>query len=258
MRVTLLQTDIKWGEPSANQIIAEEFLNKNLGSDVYVLPEMWPTGFATNPEGMAEDEAESLSTGSVAWMLRMAKDHNAAICGSIAIRTEAGKYANRMYFVMPDGQVTFYDKRHLFSPGGEDKRYCAGNERKIVSFRGFRFLLQVCYDLRFPVWSRCNNDYDAIIYVANWPHSRHSVWETLLIARAIENQCYVVGVNRTGADIALKYSGGSMVVNPYGKVAAQCQDGEEALTAELDKERLDRFRESFPALSDRDRVSIDY
>lgn len=137
--------------------------------------------------------------------------------------------------------------------GGEDKQYTSGDERVIVSYKGFRFLLQICYDLRFPVWSRCRNDYDAVIYVANWPASRREVWNILLKARALENQCYVIGVNRVGNDPQCLYDGGSMIISPYGKILVACTDGkEEVAGALLAHEPLDSFRKRFPVLGDGD------
>lgn len=256
MKVTILQTDIIWGKPSENQKHAEELLKAASGSDIYVLPEMWATGFATSPQDIAEDEAESLSCGSADWMKRMAKELDGAVCGSLAIRKNDGRYANRLYFVEPDGTIATYDKRHLFAPGGEDRHYDKGSERLTVTFRGMKILLLTCYDLRFPVWSRNTDGYDAAVYVANWPSSRHDVWTTLLKARAIENQCYAIGVNRVGADAQCKYSGGSMVVNAYGQTIALCGSEEGTTTAELDMDKLQRFRSGFPVLQDGDTFTI--
>lgn len=253
MKVTILQTDISWGNTTLNQFNVESIIEKLPQTDMYVLPEMWSTGFVIVPSAIAEDEEESLRHGSLAWMKKIAEKTDAAICGSLAVRLNDGTYANRMYFVYPDGKTNSYNKRHLFSPGGEDRSYKAGKERCIVKFRGVRFLLQICYDLRFPVWSRNQGDYDAIIYVANWPAPRHDVWATLLRARALENQCYVIGVNRTGDDEACTYKGGSVIITPYGKIAAQCNDNiEDSATGEIDMVILDKFRDSFPVHNDRD------
>lgn len=225
-------------------------------SDLYVLPEMWSTGFAAEPEGIAESDGASLR-----WMKRMARRLNAAVAGSIATEAD-GKFYNRFFFVKTDAGdsdegVAFYDKRHLFTYSGEHRRYTAGQRRVVVEWRGCRFLLQVCYDLRFPILSRnsaCGPDaYDAAIYVASWPASRRTPWWVLLHARAIENQCYVIGVNRTGDDPLCHYSGGTSVIDAYGNTVAECPDGEAAsITVELDMERLMAFRKKFPVLSDRD------
>ncbi len=248
MKVTILQQHIAWQDASANRRQFEAALASAPASDLYVLPEMWNTGFVADPSPVAEtDDGES-----VQWMLRMARRLDAAVAGSMAIRTDGGDYRNRFFFATPDGIAGRYDKRHLFSYGGEDKHYRAGDKRVVVAWRGVRFLLQVCYDLRFPVWSRYYDDYDAILYVANWPSSRHLAWHTLLRARAIENQCYVVGVNRVGSDPVCDYQGSSAFVTPYGD-ADECPAGAEtSLTGTIDMPFLEHFREKFPVLKERD------
>jgi len=247
MKISLLQTDIVWSDPKANCSHVESIVASLPQSDVYVLPEMFSTGFATNPDGVAERDEYTLS-----WMKSLASSHNAAICGSVAVEVD-GLFRNRFYFVKPDGEVMFYDKRHLFSYGGENKRYASGAERVIVEYKGVRFLLQVCYDLRFPVFSRNHKDYDVAIYVANWPVPRIEVWKTLLHARAIENQCYVIGVNRCGNDAVCEYSGGTMIIDAYGRNVAECEYGrEDVVTAELNLEKLNSFRSKFPVLDDAD------
>ena len=185
-------------------------------------------------------------------MKAKASQTGAAIAGSIAVH-EDGRYYNRFHFVTPDGNVTTYDKKHLFTFGGEHNRFTAGSERVIVAYKGFRILLEICYDLRFPVWSRNKGDYDMIIYVASWPTPRVEAWKALLTARAIENQCYVAGVNRVGDDPGNNYCGGSRVIDPYGKIIAECEDGREMeVTAEVDMEVLEAFRAKFPVLDDAD------
>ena len=189
-------------------------------------------------------------------MQRKAAERNCAIAGSVAVQ-ENGKYYNRFYFVHPDGTVQHYDKKHLFTYGGEDKQFTAGTERVVVHYRGVRILLEVCYDLRFPVWSRNLGDYDMILYVASWPTPRVDAWSALLRARAIENQCYVAGVNRMGTDPACEYSGGSAIIDPYGKTMAECPwSCESEATAEIDMEKLAAFREKFPVLDDADSFSL--
>lgn len=264
MTISLLQTDIVWGNPAANHTRAEALLRGTPKSDVYVLPEMFSTGFATEPEGIAETDNSSL-----AWMQKMAHELDAAICGSVATeerRAAAGdvdgkKFCNRLYFVKPDGEYSYYDKRHLFSYGGEHHHYTRGTDRAIAEFRGVRFLLQVCYDLRFPVFSRNvgTRPYDVALYVASWPTSRIAVWNTLLHARAIENQCYVAGVNRIGSDNRCQYSGGTMLIDAYGRKVAECLADEEAsVTANLDIEALHAFRKKFPVLEDADNFASDF
>ena len=248
MKITILQRDIEWANPSVNINRADEVIDRNPGSDIYVLPEMFSTGFCTNPEGIAEsDNSETLQ-----WLKRKAAAIDAAIAGSVAV-TKDGKFYNRFYFVKPDGSVTHYDKKHLFTYGGEHKRFTAGNERVVVEFRGVRILLEICYDLRFPVWARNRGDYDMILYVASWPTPRVSALSALLVARAIENQCYVAGVNRVGNDPACQYCGGSVVIDPYGKTIAACTDNLECeATATIDIEALEAFRAKFPVLNDAD------
>lgn len=249
MKVTILQRDILWARPQENQQRAEQAIMAEQGSDIYILPEMWSTGFADNPEGIAETNG-----GSLKWMRKMASRVNAAICGSIATETD-GNYRNRFYFVHPDGHYEYYDKRHLFTFGGEHKRFTAGNNRVTVEFRGVRILLQVCYDLRFPTFSRnsTHNTYDIAIYVASWPAVRTKAWTTLLTARAIENQAFVIGVNRVGKDMGNDYCGASVILDAYGDTLAACTLNKEcAATAELDIKALAAFRTKFPVLNDAD------
>lgn len=248
MKITILQRDIVWADPTRNVQRSDEAIDGNPGSDLYVLPEMFSTGFCTQPEGIAEP-AENRT---VSWMKAKASQTGAAIAGSIAVH-EDGRYYNRFHFVTPDGNVTTYDKKHLFTFGGEHNRFTAGSERVIVAYKGFRILLEICYDLRFPVWSRNKGDYDMIIYVASWPTPRVEAWKALLTARAIENQCYVAGVNRVGDDPGNNYCGGSRVIDPYGKIMAECEDGREMeVTVEVDMEVLEAFRAKFPVLDDAD------
>ena len=248
MKTTILQQDIAWAEPALNRKMADEAIDRNPGSDLYVLPEMFSTGFCTNPEGIAE----SMASDTLEWMRRKAAESSAAIAGSVAV-TDGERYFNRFYFVKPDGSVTHYDKHHLFTYGGEHLRFTAGEERVVVEWRGVRILLEVCYDLRFPVWARNRGDYDMILYVASWPTPRVAAWSALLVARAIENQCYVAGVNRVGNDPSCEYCGGSVIIDPYGKTIAECPAGEVAQrTAEIDMTALEAFREKFPVLRDAD------
>ena len=248
MKVTIIQRNIEWANPALNVERANEAIDRNVGADLYVLPEMFSTGFCTQPEGIAEPS----NSDTLRWMQRKAAETNAAIAGSVAIE-EQGKYYNRFYFVKPDGSVTHYDKKHLFTYGGEHLRFTAGEERVIVEWRGVRILLEVCYDLRFPIWARNRGDYDMILYVASWPTPRVAAWSALLVARAIENQCYVAGVNRVGTDPACEYCGGSVIIDPYGKVIATCADNTECeATAEIDMQALEAFREKFPVLKDAD------
>ncbi len=249
MKISLMQPDIVWADPEANRAKLEEVMWGLDRSDLYVLPEMFSTGFVTEPAGIVESDGQTLQ-----WMLRMAQELKGAVCGSVAVE-EGGQYFNRFYFVKPNGDVASYDKHHLFTYADEHRRYTPGDERVVVEFRGVRFLLQVCYDLRFPVFSRNNEKipYDCAIYVASWPTSRQAVWDTLLHARAIENQCYVAGVNRVGQDESGRYCGGTLLVDPYGNTSAACPLDEDcAITVELDLQHLRDFRRKFPVLKDAD------
>ena len=266
MKVTILQTDIKWADPDANQKALESALLSSEKSDLYVLPEMWNTGFlAVNNENENQNEKLSPFTFHLSpfTLQELARRFDAAIAGSMDVE-EDGKRYNRFYFVTPTDVYT-YDKRHLFSYAGEDKNFTAGKERTIVEWRGVKFLLQVCYDLRFPCFSRNNlkletrnqkpqgSLYDAIIYVANWPASRRRVWDVLLQARALENQCFVIGVNRVGDDPVCHYDGGSAIIDAKGKILASVPDNTAATaTAILDMESLNVFRKKFPVLHDAD------
>lgn len=251
MKVSIIQHDIVWGNPAENRLRLKQQIEAQAGADLYVLTEMWSTGFAINPEGVAERDEASLQ-----WMKDMAVQMQAAIAGSLAIEQD-GSFHNRLYFVKPDGEVEYYDKRHLFSYGGEDKYYSPGTERVVVEWKGVRFLLTVCYDLRFPVWMRWSDDYDAILCVANWPTVRIDSWQTLLRARAIENQCYVVGVNRVGKDPNCDYCGCSAIINPYGQTIAECEKNKEySMEAVFDMEKLNAYRVKFPALKEKDKFEI--
>ena len=247
MKITIIQQDIAWKSPKANVERADALIDTCPGGDLYVLPEMFTTGFCTEPQDIAEPHGGE----TLQWMLRKARETDAAIAGSVVV-SEDGKYYNRFYFAMPDGTVCHADKKHLFTYGGEDKCFTPGNERVIVEWRGMRILLLVCYDLRFPIWSRNRKDYDLILYVASWPCARMEVWSTLLRARAMENQCYVAGVNRVGKDIYGEYTGGSIIVDPYGKPLADCGTEEGGATAEPNMKRLENFRKKFPVLDDAD------
>lgn len=253
MKITLLQQDIVWADPLQNVQRADDAINRHPGADLYVFPEMFSTGFCT-----ASDAPLELMEGdTLRWMRRKAVETDAAIAGSLAMAGEDGKRRNRFLFVKPDGTLSAYDKRHLFTYGGENRYFEPGSRRVVVNFRGVRILLQVCYDLRFPVWSRNQGDYDLMLYVASWPHSRMEVWNTLLKARAIENQCYVAGVNRVGTDPTCVYSGGTQLVDAYGRVLAACESGEEGVvSAVLDLEKLAAFRQKFPVLADADDFEI--
>ena len=247
-RVAILQRDIAWQSVDAN-LDSLERMFQGVEADVVVLSEMFQTGFVTSPRSVADDGH------TLGWMMRMAKEYNFALVGSVVVK-EGQNYYNRMYFVKPTGEVEYYDKHHLFSVGGEDKYFTAGRRRVVVEWRGVRYLLEICYDLRFPVWSRNRGDYDAIIYSALWPKPRREVWRTLLRARAIENQAWVVGVNRIGSEPELEYVGDSAIIDHYGRTVVDAVDRECVEVAEIDVEDIARFRTRFNVGCDADRFEI--
>lgn len=255
MNIILLQTDIGWRAPRANMKHAAALIGKAAAGsavpvDLVVLPEMFTTGFDLDPVS-----AEGSGTLALEWMRGQASRYDAAVAGSV-IWEEEGLVHNRLLFVKPDGNYIYYDKRHLFTFAGENKRYTPGGSRVVVTWRGMRILLQVCYDLRFPVFARNRNDYDMILYVANWPQVRMNAWDTLLKARAIENACYVAGVNRCGSDPSQDYTGGSAIIDFKGHVMAHAGGNEASIEASTDMEALIKFRKKFPVLDDADDFTL--
>lgn len=254
MKISLFQQDIQWLDPEANCLKVESVLQAHPDTDLLVLPEMCLSGFITEPApGQLPQPAEV-----VTWLKEMAARYGTALCGSFAVE-EQGVNRNRAYFVTPEGNVSFADKHHLFAPGGETRGYEPGQDKCIAEWRGIRFLLLVCYDLRFPVWSRqtAAEPYDVLICVANWPMQRRLAWDTLLAARAIENQAFAIGVNRVGQDLMCPYSGGTRAIHPYGHILAECPDGVESVcTFEPDMQKLKDYRSKFPSLVDADAFVI--
>ena len=263
LRVLAIQADLVWQDPELNRSRAADALAAELDghpTDLVVLPEMFTTGFAMNPEAADLLDADGLSETSN-WMLALAQKHDVAIAGSVAVQTVGGQRFNRMWLATPEGVLHHYDKRHLFTLAGEDRSYEAGTDRVEIEWRGWRILLQVCYDLRFPGFVRNHgpHPYDLALYVANWPEPRRDAWRTLLQARAIENQCFVVGVNRSGTDDnGHHYAGDSMIVDHAGQVLADAGgDGKpKALHATLEKEDMLAFRNKLPFLNDADRFGV--
>lgn len=253
LRLALLQTDIAWHAPEKNRAQMGEALSCLADVDLVLLPEMFTTGFSMSPELMAEEHPGP----SLAWLQGQAGRLDAAVAGSVMVR-DGGRHFNRLYFVMPDGSFCTYDKRHLFRMSDEHLHYAAGKERLILQWRGWRICPQICYDLRFPVFSRnCLNDenksYDLLLYLASWPTERHRHWETLLRARAIENLSFVAAVNRTGTDDnQLHYTGGSALINFDGETLPLQQNGPHLLQGELDLGQLQAWRRAFPAQLDQD------
>ncbi|MFA7471633.1 MAG: amidohydrolase [Spirosomataceae bacterium] len=255
LRVTLVQTDIYWEDIPANLAHLEEKLAQLTGqTDLIILPEMFSTGFTMTPENVAEP----LNLVTTRWMRQMALGTNAMILGSYVAR-EGTHFYNRLLAVYPDGTYVYYDKRHLFRMGGENEVYTPGKERVTLEWRGFKIRPYICYDLRFPVWSRNKIDspYDLLVYVANWPSSRDVVWETLLRARAIENLAYVAGANRIGIDgNNVTYIGNSQIIDFKGQPLGKLTDKDEILTIALSKAALENFRTKFPAHLDADPFEI--
>jgi predicted amidohydrolase len=254
LHITLIQPDIVWEDKAANMARYEKMLSGITGPrHVVVLPEMFSTGFSMAPEQLAEP----MDGATVQWMAGMAAQHRCILTGSLII-ADNGQYYNRMLWVQPDGTIGYYDKRHLFAYAGEDKHYAAGDTRLIAQVNGWRVNLMVCYDLRFPVWARnTGDDYDVAIYVANWPEPRSLAWRTLLQARAIENQCYVVGVNRVGKDAkGNNYLGESSAFDPLGQLLWQHSDTEAVHTVTLEQQTLFDIRTRLPFLADADRFML--
>ena len=274
LTITTIQTNLHWEDKSANlNMLEKKILGIKEKTEIVVLPEMFNTGFTMQPEKLAE----TMEGETVAWMKRISAERKVVLVGSVAGATGQTSFTNRLLWMLPNGQYGVYDKRHLFAFAGEDQHYTAGNKRLIASVKGWKINLQVCYDLRFPVWGRqssfassCSSfakasedkqddkaEYDVLVYVANWPERRSLAWKTLLQARAIENQCYVVGVNRVGNDgNNIYHSGDSMVIDPLGEILYTKKDEEDIHTITIDKAHLDTVRQKLPFLKDADRFSI--
>lgn len=254
LRVTLLQRMLHWEDAAANRAMFGDAMAPLRGTtDLVVLPEMFTTGFTMRSAELAEE----MDGPTVNWMRAQAAALDAALYGSVII-AEGGHRFNRGLFVRPDGQVTVYDKRHLFRFANETDHYSPGRERVVVEWRGWRLLLQICFDLRFPVFARNRGDVDAILYVANWPEARRFPWSQLLIARAIENQCCVVGVNRVGMDgKGHHYSGDSVLIDPRGQCIASVAPSQEgAVTGVFEGDALLDFRAKFPVALEADAFEL--
>jgi len=257
LTISLLQTELHWQDPAANRAHFDGLIDAiDRAADtphLVMLPEVFTSGFSMDGPPLAE----TMDGESVAWMKLVAQDYGVTVCGSLIIE-DAGRYFNRLVWAPPDGDVRWYDKRHLFRMAGEHERYSAGAERRIFKLCDWRVCPLVCYDLRFPVWSRGIDEFDLLLYVANWPAPRRSAWRTLLPARAVENLCYCAGLNRIGIDGRdLRYSGDSGVFDFLGDTLVDCGDEDRTATVTLDGARLERFRSKFPAHLDADKFSID-
>jgi predicted amidohydrolase len=250
LNIAYLQLDLVWEDAAANREKIEGLLaGASDGIDLVVLPEMFTTGFSMNPEPLYE----TMDGTTIRWMHQWARKLDAVVTGSLIVK-ENHHYMNRLIWMRPDGAHEQYDKRHLFRMGEEHDAYYPGHEYLVTSFRDWRFKPLICYDLRFPVWSRNRNDYDVLIYIANWPESRRKVWRHLLMARAIENLSYVIGVNRVGKDGRdLSYSGDSVIVDPRGEIVSSIEPYEERIQVfQLDLQEILRLKDHFPAHLDAD------
>lgn len=250
LHIALIQFDIQWQNPIKNRAILDEKIVGISPVDLIVLPEMFTTGFISNPKALAEE----MNGSTVQWMQQIAKKKQCAITGSIVIK-EANCFYNRLLFVYPDGELSYYDKRHLFSFAKEDEQFTAGVKPLIVEYKSWRICPFICYDLRFPVWSRNTQGYDMLLYIANWPKPRLKAWNTLLEARAIENLSFVIGVNRVGVDgVGLNYLGSSRIIGPLGDLLAvdNATSKEQLIEFVLDKNKLKETRIQFPFLDDKD------
>ncbi len=260
LTISTIQTALHWEDKQKNLQMLEEKINSiTEKTEVIILPEMFSTGFSMKPELLAE----FMEGETVAWMKKMSLAKRAIVTGSLIIK-ENDQYFNRLIWMLPDGKFGYYDKRHLFAYAGEDQHYSPGNKRLIASVKGWKINLQVCYDLRFPVWARHNfaategnPEYDLLIYVANWPERRNNAWKTLLQARAIENQCFTIGVNRVGKDgNDIYHSGDSMIVNPMGDVLYHKAHDEDIHTITLQKTEVDDVRMKLPFWKDGDQFML--
>lgn len=253
MKIALIQSTLFWENPSANRNYFDEKINSiSEKVDLIVLPEMFTTGFTLSPEAVAE----TMEGTTILWLQSLAKARNFAITGSLIIK-ENGKFHNRLVFVFPSGEIQFYDKKHLFTLAGEDKVYDSGKQKLIVDYLGWKICPLICYDLRFPVFSRNVENYDILIYVANWPKTRITAWDILLKARAVENMCYTIGVNRMGQDNNhFEYVGHSQTVDFLGNYMLSPIENEGVFMASLNKEKLIETRKKLGFLNDKDTFEL--
>lgn len=252
LTLALIQTELSWEDPIANRAHFDARIADIDGADIIVLPEMFSTGFSMNSRKLAEN----MDGPTVGWLRETAAATRSSLCGSVIIGDGDHCY-NRFLFVSPAGDITSYDKRHLFRMGTENENYTAGNDRPVIEAGDFRLFPQVCYDLRFPVFSRNDMGFDVIVYVANWPAARRAHWQTLLRARAIENLCYVVGLNRIGTDgNDVAYAGDSAVIDFRGETVASLSNEDRIIQVTIDKEALLAYRLEFPAWRDADAFNL--
>ncbi|MEO8236208.1 MAG: nitrilase family protein [Flavobacterium sp.] len=249
MKIAIIQSALHWENPTENRRYFEQKINSiTEGIDLIVLPEMFTSGFTMNPKSVAE----TLNGETITLLKFLAKSKNCAITGSLVI-AENDNFYNRLVFIFPSGEIEYYDKKHLFSLAGEDKVYTSGNKKLIVEYKGFKICPLICYDLRFPVFARNIEDYDVLIYVANWPKPRTNAWDILLKARAVENMCYTIGVNRIGVDTNNhEYIGHSQAVDFLGNSILEPQEKEGIFIVVLEKQKMLETRNKFGFLNDKD------
>ena len=254
MKIALIQTSLIWENPTENRShLAQKITGFMEEVDLIVLPEMFSSGFTMNPKAVAE----TMQGETIAWLQHLAKAKNCAITGSLVVE-ENGNYYNRLVFVFPTGEIKTYDKRHLFSLVGENECYTAGKEKLVVEYKGYKICPLICYDLRFPVYSRNVENYDVLLYVANWPKPRINAWDILLKARAVENMCYTIGVNRIGKDHNhLEYVGHTQVIDFLGDYVLEPQEADAVFIVELNKAKLLETRKKLAFLKDKDDFKIE-
>lgn len=255
MKIAVFQTKLIWQKPEQNRFFIQDYIDSCEDSyDFLVLPEMFTSGFTMNPSLVAEE----MNGETIMWLKEIAVEREIAITGSLVI-SENSKYYNRLVFVFPDGSIEYYDKRHLFSLAGEEKIYTKGKKKCIIEYKGWKICPLICYDLRFPVFSRNKEDYDLLLYVANWPKPRINAWNTLLKARAIENMVYTVGVNRIGNDAnQLEYTGSSQVVDYLGNEIINAEEEQGIFVVEINKEDMLETRRKLNFLNDRDVFKLNF
>ncbi|HTN31380.1 MAG TPA: amidohydrolase [Pseudomonas sp.] len=253
LRLALVQTDLAWHDAQANRARFAQLLDQARGADLIILPEMFTTGFSMQSATLAEPEEGA----SQVWLREQAERLQAVVTGTLIVQAADGSYRNRLLWAQPDGQVLHYDKRHLFRMAGEHEHFTAGDEQALFEIKGWRVRPLICYDLRFPVWSRDPESTDLLFYTANWPAARRNAWNRLLPARAIENLCYVAGINRVGVDgQGYPYSGDSQVLDFLGDSLLDAGEGDGVFQVSLNAEKLARFRERFPAWRDADGFAL--
>lgn len=253
MKIAIVQTSLAWENPTENRShLAQKITGFMEDVDLIVLPEMFSSGFTMNPKAVAE----TMQGETIAWLQHLAKAKDCAITGSLVIE-ENGNYYNRLVFVFPTGEIKTYDKRHLFSLAGENECYTAGNDKLVLEYKGYKICPLICYDLRFPVFSRNAENYDVLLYVANWPKPRINAWDILLKARAVENMCYTIGANRIGKDNNHnEYIGHTQVIDFLGEYVLEPQEADAVFIVELDKAKLLETRKKLAFLKDKDNFEI--